>query len=115
MARGQDETGPRNAAVENVRGEHFSQRPLLQMFDLNFRQQRDRNAGARNAHSELDVLDGRDLVAGVEAVVLEEDVASNRSTAGPERAGLPPSVPMDVTVQEVAILRHQAFARGTVI
>ena len=71
-------------------------------------------AGAGQAIAELDVLDrGPAVELGVEAAEVEEDLAADRAAAGPEGVGRPgvgdeARLLMDVVMEQVAELAHQA-------
>ena len=83
------------------------------MLSLNRRIEQDRAAVASEAHAELDIPDPRDRL--VEAAQLEERVAADRSEPGPERRCRPHAFMVDVVVEKVAEVGHQAAAVRLVI
>ncbi len=58
------------------------------MPDLDGRVEQDAAACRDDPHAKFNVLDARPAVAGVEAAVLQERLASDRAAAAPERSGV---------------------------
>ena len=103
------EPKPRDTATEQVCLRHVHERPVLEVLALDLRVEKDATSLRVNAHPELDVLHRRLREAlFVESTESEKDVTPDRTEAGPERRCGPGAILMDVMVEKVPEVGHDA-------
>ncbi len=118
--RAEHQEHPGYAPLEQVGPKHRSQSPSLQVGRLDVTHQGDPMPGPSESVSQLDILDGGSSIeAGVEAAEVEEDLPTDRATAGPEGVGgagvvVEGALLVNIVVQEVAELAHQSW-RGRMV
>src|SRR5205823_3652942 len=100
------EPHPRNAAVEDLRGDNAAERPPSDGGDLNLRPQHDAMSRGAEPASELEILELRAAeMPLVEPASTLEGVAADRPARRPERRRLAGVALMEVVLRQIAILR----------
>src|SRR5579883_886899 len=107
-----DELGPWEGSIENIGAEDRPESPVLQVRDLDVFCQANLVSTGTQPIPELDILDARASIGGIEAAARQKHRAANCSAATPEgRRGCLTAL-MDEMVEEVPILRQQVALGG---
>ena len=112
----QKQLDPRRASAQEIRFHHRQKRPALEVRSLDAWIERDAPPGSAETCTEVDVFDrGVRKAAFVEAVDAEEGIAPYGAKARPEGRGATRTGLMDVVMQQVAKVGHDAALSRIVV